>query len=43
MRPFLTLHHPARARRYYAEGLWRDDTFYALMKKHAVERPDAPV
>jgi acyl-CoA synthetase len=37
----LTLHDPAAARRYYAEGLWRDDTLYTLVQKHAVERPDA--
>jgi acyl-CoA synthetase len=42
MRPFLTLHHPALARRYYAEGLWRPDTFYSLLARHAAERPDAP-
>src|SRR5262249_29921335 len=37
----LTLHDPAAARRYYAEGLWRDDTLYALLAKHAAERPEA--
>src|SRR5689334_4066243 len=42
MRPFLTLHHPANARRYYAAGLWRDDTFYTLLARNAAERPDAP-
>jgi acyl-CoA synthetase (AMP-forming)/AMP-acid ligase II len=41
MRPFLTLHHPAQARRYYAEGLWRDETFYSLLAGHAAERGDA--
>jgi acyl-CoA synthetase len=41
MRPFLTLHHPASARRYYAEGLWRADTFYALLSRHAADRPGA--
>jgi acyl-CoA synthetase len=41
MRPFLTLHHPARARRYYEQGLWRPDTFYGLLARHAAERPDA--
>jgi acyl-CoA synthetase len=40
MRPFLTLHHPAAARRYYAEGLWQGETFYALLARHAAERPD---
>jgi acyl-CoA synthetase len=38
----LTLHDPAAARRYYAAGLWRDDTFYTLLAQHAAERPDAP-
>ena len=37
----LTLHDPAAARRYYAEGLWRDDTLYTLLQKHAAERPEA--
>ena len=41
MRPFLTLHHPACARRYYAEGTWRNDTFYSLLVDHAKGRPDA--
>lgn len=41
MRPFLTLHHPADARRYYEQGLWRADTFYGLLARHAAERPDA--
>ena len=38
MRPFLTLHHPAAARRYYEQGVWRSDTFYALLARHAAER-----
>jgi acyl-CoA synthetase len=42
MRPFLTLHHPSTARRYYEAGLWRGDTFYALLQRHAGARPDAP-
>lgn len=41
MRPFLTLHHPAAARRYYAQGHWREDTLYALLARHAHQRPDA--
>jgi acyl-CoA synthetase len=41
MRPFLTLHHPAAARRYYSEGLWQGDTFYTLLARHAAARPDA--
>ncbi|MGE0752858.1 MAG: class I adenylate-forming enzyme family protein [Variibacter sp.] len=41
MRPFLTLHHPEAARRYHAQGTWRDETFYALLAKHAAATPDA--
>ncbi|MGH7094360.1 MAG: class I adenylate-forming enzyme family protein [Stellaceae bacterium] len=37
----LTLHDPAAARRYYEAGLWRDDTLYTLLRKHAAERPEA--
>jgi len=42
MRPFLTLHDPAKAQAYYARGLWRPETFYALMAEHAASRPEAP-
>jgi acyl-CoA synthetase len=38
---FLTLHHPADARHYYAQGLWRDDTLYGLLASHAATRPNA--
>jgi acyl-CoA synthetase len=41
MRPFLTLHHPAAAKRYYAQGSWRDETLYALLAKHAHARGTA--
>jgi acyl-CoA synthetase len=41
MRPFLTIHHPAKAQQYYASGLWGRDTFYGLLARHAAERPDA--
>jgi acyl-CoA synthetase len=41
VRPFLTLHHPALAQRYYEHGLWRADTFYGQVAKHATERPSA--
>ena len=41
MRPFLTIHHPAKAQQYYASGLWGRDTFYGLLAQHASERPDA--
>ena len=37
----LTLHDPALARCYYAEGLWRQDTLYSLLCGHAARRPDA--
>ncbi|HEX3536373.1 MAG TPA: class I adenylate-forming enzyme family protein [Stellaceae bacterium] len=35
----LTLHDPSAAARYYAEGLWRKETLYALACRHAAERP----
>jgi acyl-CoA synthetase len=38
----LTLHDPAAARRYYADGLWREDTLYTLLAQHAEARPHAP-
>jgi acyl-CoA synthetase len=41
VRPFLTLHHPDDARRYYEQGLWRSDTFYSLLAGHAQVRPDS--
>ena len=37
----LTLHDPQTARRYYDTGVWRDETLYALVARHARERPDA--
>jgi acyl-CoA synthetase (AMP-forming)/AMP-acid ligase II len=37
----LTLHDPEAARRYYDEGLWREDTLYTLLAQHAAQRPDA--
>jgi acyl-CoA synthetase len=36
----LTLHDPEAARRYYDSGLWRNDTLYTLLAKHAASRPD---
>ena len=42
MRPFLTLHDPRAARGYYARGLWREETFYDLLLRHAGARPGAP-
>jgi acyl-CoA synthetase len=41
MSTILTLHDPAAARRYYAEGTWRDDTLYGLLEQHAAARPAA--
>jgi acyl-CoA synthetase len=41
MSTILTLHDPADARRYYAEGTWRDDTLYSLLEQHAAARPVA--
>src|SRR3954470_1938541 len=38
--PLLTLHDPAEARRYYEAGLWRNETLYWLLERHAAERPD---
>lgn len=42
MHPFLTLHNPTAARRYYAQGCWREQTLYDLLATHAAARPDAP-
>jgi acyl-CoA synthetase len=39
MNTLLTLHDPAVARRHYEAGVWRDDTFYTLLRRHAAERP----
>lgn len=41
MKPYLTLHHPKDAQRYYSLGLWGADTFYSLLARHAAERPEA--
>lgn len=41
MRPYLTLHDPARARGYYDAGTWRDETFYGLMAGHAAVHAEA--
>ncbi len=38
----LTLHDPALAKRHYAQGLWRSDTFFSLLEGHATRRPKAP-
>ncbi len=42
MGKLLTLLNPREARRYYDAGVWRDETFHALLVRHAAERPDAP-
>jgi len=39
MSRLLTLHDPATAKGYYDAGLWHDETFYALLAKHAAARP----
>jgi len=41
MNTVLTLHDPAAAQRYYEEGVWRPETYHALMSAHAARRPDA--
>lgn len=41
MSPILTLHDPRTSRRYYETGVWREDTLYSLLQRHATERPDA--
>jgi acyl-CoA synthetase len=37
----LTLHDPQAARAYYDQGLWQQDTLYALLQRHAKARPQA--
>src|SRR5436305_13134326 len=37
----LTLHDPEAARYYYAAGLWREETLYTLLARHAARRPAA--
>ncbi|MGQ0522097.1 MAG: class I adenylate-forming enzyme family protein [Betaproteobacteria bacterium] len=41
MSTILTLHDPRTAQRYYEAGLWRDETLYSLVRRHADERPKA--
>jgi acyl-CoA synthetase (AMP-forming)/AMP-acid ligase II len=41
MRAYLTLHEPATSRDWYARGLWRDQTFYALVNAQVAARPEA--
>ena len=42
MKPFLTLHHPAKAKAYYQQGLWHEETFHGLVAQNAERAPDAP-
>jgi acyl-CoA synthetase len=39
---FLTLHHPAEARRFHDAGLWRSETLFARLLAQAMARPGAP-
>ena len=41
MSTILTLHDPQTARRYYDAGVWREDTMYSLLARHARERASA--
>ncbi len=41
MNTVLTLHDPQLARTYYEQGIWRNETFYDCLKKHADNQPDA--
>ncbi len=41
MSTILTLHDPQTAREYYASGVWRPDTMYTLLARHAQVRPQA--
>jgi acyl-CoA synthetase len=42
VRPFLTLHHPVTAKRYYDQGVWQSDTLYGLLSRQTQGRPPAP-
>jgi acyl-CoA synthetase len=42
MARLLTLHDPAEAARYYAAGLWQDDTLYGLAANWAHTQGDRP-
>jgi acyl-CoA synthetase len=42
VKPYLTLHNPAKARLYREQGLWNDDTFYSLLARHASLRANEP-
>ena len=36
-----SLHEPEDRARYYAQGLWRDETFYDLLCRQADAQPEA--
>lgn len=36
----MTLHDPALAREFYAQGLWQDVTLYGMARRHAQARPN---
>ena len=40
MTTILSLLSPRHAQRYYEQGVWRRDTLYSLLSRHAAERPD---
>ena len=40
MSTILTLHDPQVARAYYAQGHWREETLYTMLRAHALARPD---
>jgi acyl-CoA synthetase len=39
MKRFLTLHHPAEARRFYEQGCWQNETLYGLLARHSSATP----
>ncbi|WP_397474126.1 class I adenylate-forming enzyme family protein [Pusillimonas sp.] len=39
MSTLLTLHNPRTAHGYYASGIWKEDTFYTLAARNALEHP----
>ena len=39
MKRFLTLHHPAEARRFYEQGCWQNETLYGLLAEHSSATP----
>ncbi|HEA53522.1 hypothetical protein LCGC14_0778420 [marine sediment metagenome] len=41
MKPLLTLHNPAVAKKFYNDGYWTSDTMYSLLRKHASRQPDS--